>query len=701
MLSFSVRSLLLRIDVALLGVAFTCLLPCQRSTAVESATAIQRMGVSEVLAELDKPADQLEEPDRREQLTKQAAALLLEDALWDRGEFASIRRLAAVAAPAFSGMGSDQRERLEAMLADVSVEDAASFEELQARVALLNAAGKHDETATPAVEKWLSSRDLSSLEVDQVAWCLAEYLSNRPDVTKVSVVWTGTITSPRSGEYEFSTTPIDVNRQGADFVRHSIVANVGDVEVLHTPQASVVDQDETASRRQPAPKWQPTGAKIKLQANQPTPVRIEMQYEAAQPAEAFAAILCWKGPGLERQAISPKVLASPNGQPGGLHAEYRWSERGREQTASQDGAVVDVVWMTPATVAPRNPELVKRLSDRLWTLSASEEHLQEFIDGRAALVYAQEPAIAGLLGSARRQEFVERLVAHPELLDKADDDQLLALYRNLRFGAEEASIDLLGDWMQQHADVQPEIVADFFEENRRVYWELGKLLARQPESLDRLQDDYLVMDDGRCALPAAYTLSYGNLAADRMAPPSLDELENPAAARNSRYQKWRELLASRSNAKDAPDSVRINWALARAQAAEVSSGAPPRENYQAGMDHLHASQQLPNNELEYVRVHLEEIARLIAMGRQAQVDELIQRAEAGIEDDVIASWRVRSAAVLKHYADQRKAEARLTRSAYFDVLRRRREHAVAKNDVASVARYDAMLGDSVETSQQQ
>lgn len=668
-----------------------------------SAKGVQELSVSELLAEIERPDDPLADAARRDALTQRALDFLLSGDLWNRGEYATIRLLAKTAEPKLTSLTEERKAKLEELLVGMASEDAASFEQLQARVALLDAAGAHDASAVGAVEKWLSSRDLSSLGIEQIAWCLAESLPDRSEVKEFTVVWEGMIKAPRSAEYEFSTTPINVNRQGRDFVKHTIVASVGDVEALHTPQEPAVSGGEVEKQsprflaRLASLEWKSVGSAVALAANQSTPIRIEMHYEASRPTTAVpaSAILFWKGPGLERQPVAEKALVGPGGEQGGLRAEYRWSVKGERQTAVEESAIVDGVWLTPSTIAPVSPALIKRLSDRLWSLAASEEYLQRCAAGEAVHIFCSSPQAAETLSSARRQEFLELLVAQPGLLGKTNDVQLLSLYKGLRFGAEEAAIDLLGTWMQQHADVQPEIVADFFEKNRRVYWELGQLLAtQQPEMLLRLREDYLMTDDEHCALPVAYTLSYGYLAADRLAPPSLEAMEDPAAAPKMRFEEWSELLAEKADDKELDDSLRINWLLARAHAEEAQPDIASREDYLTGSEWLQKAKLLPGNETDYARVFTEEVARLVSMNHEAQVRQILDSLKRDLSAPAISKMQVESdhAFVVAHA--RRNQIAANARNAYVAKLRRRRAAAAAQS--SDTSRYDKLLADFEE-----
>ena len=78
-------------------------------------------------------------------------------------------------------------------------------------------------------------------------------------------------------------------------------------------------------------------------------------------------------------------------------------------------------------------------------------------------------------------------------------------------------MQVIGLWAQLHSDEPPVLAVDFYLANRRVYRELSRQMVSQyPAHLDRFDQDYLVLPDGRCSLPVAYTLAYGSWVAGRM-----------------------------------------------------------------------------------------------------------------------------------------------------------------------------------------
>lgn len=602
------------------------LLSCSLAWGAEGPAAkpMQQWGVAEVLAGAEHLGGELVDDADRAVLAQRAASLLLDVGLEEIGEYATIRRLVETATPAFGSLSDEQRKRLEGLLTvSEGSEDAATFDQLQARVALLNGLDKHDEIAVGAVGKWLGSRDLSSLGVEQVAWCLQESLPRRSGVKAFSVVWTGTLTPPRSGKYEFSTTPININRAGQDYVKHSLVVHVGSVEVLRTPQeppSTAGAGDVRGGSRLPV-EWQPIGIAVDLMANQAVPIRVEMRYEAARPSAAAppSAILCWKGPGLERQAIAPRTLTGPQGEPDGLRAEYRWGVNQQEQAADEDVAVADVVWLTPESIAPRNPKLVQRLSDRLWSLATSEEYLQQCAAAEARHVYIQSPQAAGLLSSVQRQQFLSTIAARPEFLESMTAEQLQRLFSMFRFGAEPASIDLVGGWSDVHSNevsvlqTTPSSVG-FFARNYDAYARLGQCLAWQsPAELQQLQDEWVEDDDGRCRLPVAKILGFG------------------FAARGE-LRSWIVLLDEKLADDVVAGDARVTWLLARSHAEELARSGNSlisrgKLQLDAGRPWLDEAELIAESDEVQRRVVAEQVCRLAGLGKwDAARNKLAQHA---------------------------------------------------------------------------
>ena len=70
-------------------------------------------------------------------------------------------------------------------------------------------------------------------------------------------------------------------------------------------------------------------------------------------------------------------------------------------------------------------------------------------------------------------------------------------------------MQLVGQWARAHADESPALAVDFYPANREVYRELARRLVWQYRPhWEPFEQEYLVLPEGGCALPAAYTLAY-------------------------------------------------------------------------------------------------------------------------------------------------------------------------------------------------
>ena len=682
--------------------AFVCWLSlCPDGTQLDAAEPVAlkqlpELGINEILAEIDRRDAKAVDDLRSDEIAARAAQLILSSDLASHGEYATMLRLAEAAQPAIANLQAEDKARLEKLLSGMAANgDTAVFEQLQARVSLINAAGKHDEVAVGAIRGWIATRDLTSLDLNQLVWLLSEIPPQRSGVNQFAASWTGTITAPRSGKYEFSTTRIDVNRGGVDPVRQTIVAKIDEVEVLRTPRIqSSADGNEVAQaeRWPPAQQWEPNGASVDLIGNHRVPILVEISYESSRPdATAMpSAILCWKGPGISHQPIAAESFTSGEGASNGLDAEYKWHENGEAKLAHEKAAAIDFVWSSAGEIASADSQLMQRISDRLWSLATADDYIAKCEEGEATHAYIQDPSLARHLSSTQRREFQELLTSRPHLLQRITHLQISPVYRNFRFGAEDAAINLLGAWMHQYANVQPEIVADFFERNRRVYAEIGQMLAmQQPGGIDRLRNDFLVNEHGHCVLPVAYTNSYANHFIDRVTPLSIEDMESSGGGRKTKLTEWTDLLTTMSSDESSGDAVRINWLLARAQSMEVATTGP--ENYLAGIEWVREALHMPGDENELARVNREEIARLVAMNRTAQVSKQFEHLATAVPALQLREWKSQADIAQSVFMKRKQESSRLTKNAYRDALARRRDQAATRNDDAAVAKYDAKL----------
>lgn len=547
----------------------------------------------------------------------------------------------------------------------------ASFDQIHARIAQMQSAGDARQSTQELVEQWIQAIGIDKLTVEKARWCLEQSLPQKADRKEFTALWTGTLMPPRTGQYVFSVSPININKKGPpdEVVRHTIKVWVDGQQIIDaSPQ-----------------NWNWQGTPIQLQASQSVSLRVELIYYSSDGTygDSPHALLFGEGPGIARHIVPTEVLSPPDGEGRGLRAEYRWMDAGQEYLVVQRDPNIEFAWATCRDVAPRNPELITALTERLWQLATEPAYL-------ASQVAEQPPAHAHpyfrnytslqFLSMSQRRQFIHLLLQDPRLLDRADQKQILRLYHSLRFADEKAALDVLGLWMQQHTDSTPEIAQDYFDANMRFYRNVALYLAfRAPNSehYQSLQDKYLETIDGRCCLPVAYSLAYYHFLMGKL-------------------DVWLKRIDEKLKDESIVGEKRVNWILARAQAQEIRYGGSyrfeiPRVDPLAGTNWLTEAHLVAENDATHVRVYREEIARLAAANSERRAQELLTALVGRIPAAELQDWQTKTEAVLKAWGDRQKEDEQVARDMYVDVLIQRKEEAAAQNDQEAVARYDMLL----------
>lgn len=658
----------------------------------------------ELIAEADRLASSHSRTDGQEtELSGRAVKLLLDEEIWRHESASTVRQLALVARPELQSLSHDQRERVAQLFRELAQGPGPSFEDLRGRVEVGIAAEVPRSAINELVEKWLETKSIDELRVTELQFCLEYLLPHDTQRKEFSVTWSGQLTPPLSGAYRFSVSPINVNRLGRDSVKHRIRVSIANDEVLDTtPEpANSEATPQRVGRRRPQPlagnQWQPHGKPVELAAGRPVPIEVTLEYSCATPDENNppSALLFWEGPALEREIIREQFLTGPDGN-GGLKTEYRWTSNGEDRIVLHESPNVEVVWLSPANVAPLNPVLVKRLSDQLFELSTNSNYLDRCRSGQERHCYFENPSGAATLTCRQRQEFLSQIVSRPVLLDRIERELIARVYRDFRYGAEEPALDLVGQWMQSHADIEPEITLDFFRINRQPFWELGGLIGGQlPEHWEALQLRYLEMEDGRCVLPVAYALSYGSVAKDRTLPQHSERGRQLASA----WLDWLDVLKGKLDDGEIAGDERVNWLLARAQAAELGAGKSGPESFTmdyliAGADWLQEAELVVESDRVKNRVLLERIARMASLREWEPVQDLLKSSSSPAEP----AWSNRIAELQEEARIAAAQQQAASKAAFVGELQRRLERATQMNNQTEIDRYQQLLETATEES---
>lgn len=651
---------LIRVSI-LLALTTACLPAGQigaQTTDIKSATAEELVAA---VRELESAGGM--DASTRETVAKRAVELLTAVDLSGTAKEATWSRLVDFAKPALEEMTSEQKKQLAASLSSSSLDLAAADRgALESRIVLMEAAGAPKSSIRDAVETWLRSNGLDGLSISSARWCLQQCLPQNTKRNAFSVVWSGHVSPPVGGEYKFSVSAINVNKQlGMEFVRHSMKVFVDGQQVLGaTPE-----------------EWKWQGEPIQLAAGTPVLLRVEMDYSTSHSTygDSPHALLYWEGPGISRQIVPSSVLAPTDGEGEGLHAEYRWTESGQEQDVEQQNRNIEYAWATCRDVAPHDPELVRRLTERIWQIATDSS------DGepptrltRDAQIYFRDYMCTQFLSCARRRELLGLLQQTPEVLGRPDETQILRLYGPLRFGDEEAALDLLGTWMQARADVEPSLALDYFDANHRFYRTVALYLRFRgsgPELYQQFQDWFLEMPDGRCCLPVAYTTAYAHLFSGNIAG-------------------WIDALDARLQDESLKGDLRVNWLIARAMAEEIRR-LPDERRYvgqplvAAGLGWLDEAMLVAESPEANRRAVKERVVRLAAIRDwDAAEGELEGHAELDDWGDRIAELKQQAADALARQEDEADA-------AYLAEIKRRKANAAKRGDAVAEARYTSMI----------
>ena len=610
-------------------------------------------------------------------IAQRAVELLLEADYSLPEEAATRIGLVELARVAVSTLSEEQKAQLTARLAAAPPPAAsAGFEEFKSRILVEQIAGTSRKSIADIVAQWLEGRDLNELSVEQVNFCFASYRQHPEKRKKFHIVWTGRITAPRTGNFTFSISPINLNKElGNEWVRHSIEIDIDGAAVLRaTPEA-----------------WNWRSEPIAMQAGESKAVRVELDFDCHHPlhSEIPSALFMWEGPGIAQQIVPAQALSQPDGSGTGLRGEYDcFDVNGNPERTVQQDSTIDFVWATSTSLAPPRPELVARLSQALWQLSTTPEYLASCIAAPAGEEpnnhpYVDEYYNIEYLTRDQRRQFMRILVEEPALLQRLSDAQMLRIYRKMRYGAEDEGLDMLGTWMQLHADIEPKITEEFFAANRSAYRHLTLYVLWQlPNEFRKLEDRYLEAPDGRCVLPVAYTSAYCYLV-------------------QGQIESWIALLDSKLDEAELTGDRRVNWLLARAMAEELRRSSADRH-------HAHSTEDLASGtgwideaslhsqgfDTKY-RLSTERIARLATIREwepiSTEIDAIRTSALNPAHDQRITALAAQVADLKLEVAALVEGQKLQEQRAYLNELKRRQERAAARGNVEVARRYDELI----------
>jgi hypothetical protein len=504
-----------------------------------------------------------------------------------------------------------------------------------------------------------------------------------------SVQWNGLLNAPQSGDYTFFISPININAGHKwDPVKFRMTVSVAGQMLLE----STPDQSGT-----PFPGYQP-GAKpqewtsqsqpVTLTAGQPVALQVTVTAEVNRglPTSILHAMLYWQGPGVPKSLVPTSNLTLPNGSGPGLQATYSWRFQGQPQSLTRTDPMIDFAWANSYILLSQDMTVPNQAADEMWQAMTSANFVATLVGPPVSLhpFFFKDPDdVSTGLTTARREGFLALLLKNPTLLDVLDAKWAVRSYEDFRLGTPGPALDVFGTWAARHADMTCEIANEsaFDGDNRAALSDMASHTTLQlPEQAGRLQNEFLQLPDGRCALPVAYTLSYSYLGRRKMAD-------------------WIAFLDAKLADPTLVGDVRVNWLLARAHAQELvrnpSKHYPQRWPFPAnwpldGRKYLDQALQAAQSPQVKIRVAREIIGRLAAAGRFQEATDLLQQLSNSLpnaQKAIAAGWQQ----MLAEFAAYQQRQPSRAKQAYLKTLQSRLSQASSRGDTAEAARYTALI----------
>jgi hypothetical protein len=539
----------------------------------------------------------------------------------------------------------------------------------------------------------------ASVRTGEVSWLCLALDALGPQAPSFSVRWTGFIAAPATGQYTFSTSPINVNAEGPRDPKTGLRTG-------HTPcsgghsrpvgQRLAVWIDGQQVLKAEGKAWTQEAQPTMLEASQKRSLRVEFSHVAIHPfygrVRPAIARLLWEGPGITQRPVPESSLFPPQGEGNGVLAEYSAAVDGGTPLAKQLEAQIDRVWFPGRSLAPKHTQLQRQAVDLLWSLASDPEHLSACETGAQRHVFLGLPGDAAsaqaaqLLPSAQQAAWTGLLRDRANLLRSASWDSVVNVYWTSRAASPQDAVDVLGTWGQMHPEAEPAFgtVSTFCDNNRLSFQLLADGVGLQyPPHRQRLEERYLKLPAGGCSLPLAYTLSYAYLEEDRI---------------RDWIAKLDGELADRSLGADQ----QVSWLLARGQVEEIRRNPILSQRHVPAISHrllagggwLETATLTATSEAVRLRSYRELIARLAAKDetRATARSTLRKAAERCPQSQAaLAAWSAEIDRVDAVAQQMRAAQEQRTGDAYVAALRHRHQRSVDQGDRVAATRYRDLL----------
>jgi hypothetical protein len=518
-----------------------------------------------------------------------------------------------------------------------------------------------------------------------------------------TVDWVGQLNAPQSGDYTFFISPIDVN---AGFherpLNFSMKVSLAGQEIITATPPTPLDPLSATYRRgaPPKPNWVSQSNAVPLTAGTPVTLRVSVSVAASQgiPAGVLHGMLFWQGPSIAKSLVPTTALSQADTGAAGLKATYTWTAKGQQQSLTRVEPLIDCSWTNSSIILAQDTTIADQAADTMWQAMVSPDFIASYTGATPTVKlhpFLRDPDdVSSGISTGRRQAFLDLLLQTPALLDAMDAKHAVRFYEAFRVGTPDKALDVFGTWAARKADLQCDFSADaMFDGDTRCSLATMAILVTQqlPSEATRLQNQYLVLPDGRCSLPVAYTLAYSHLG-----------LKNA--------QGWFALLDAKLADPALVGDLRVNWLLARAFATEIPDRAWRHYPFFYGIPGQDALRSRPlldqASQVATAPATKVRVARELA-GRFASA-QLFQAAKAALQQ-IMNSLPTDQQAVVATLQQQLDgfvaARAKAIRDApaaanqaYLQTLKARRQAATSRGDADGASRYDALINAATKQS---
>ena len=436
------------------------------------------------------------------------------------------------------------------------------FPEILAKVMMLRRLNAPQAQLLQEAQHWVAAGGtLQQIPQESLVYDVARQMFGTPNVvtSSFSVAWSGQLNAPQSGDYTFSISPINVN---AAYKRQPIgvqvtISMAGQVLLQSIPGDSGTASFPSYQPSAPPPDWTSQTQPVTLTAGQPVSIQVTLSANALSdlPPGNLHAMLYWQGPGIATSLVPASSFTLSDSSGPGLQTTYSWTSQGQPQALNRTDPMIDFAWTNPAILLAQNPAPANQVANQMWQALTSQSYLATLIGPPAQLhpfFKAANDASVGLT-SAQRQAFLDLVLQNPSLLDPVDVPTTVHFYQAFRIGGPDKALQVFGTWAARHADYASDFSdSRYFDgDSRFALAEMAAFVTLQlPAQASVLQNQYLQLPDGRCALPVAYVLSYSYLSQGKQAD-------------------WTAFLDAKLGDPTVTGDLRVNWLLARSHIQEL------------------------------------------------------------------------------------------------------------------------------------